>query len=94
MESCEINQQPPARAIAMIAAASFVGILGGLGTILFRKIVAFIHNLFLWDNSAFFIYNVNLHTSASIWGIGHYPCPYPRRVGGHLVNRMLPTRKD
>jgi len=65
----------------MILFAIILGILGGLGTILFRNLVAFIHNIaFLGQFS--FTYNENIHTSASIWGIGVILVPL---VGGMIV---------
>lgn len=63
------NQQQPANAIAMVLYAAFIGILAGLATILFRKLVAFTHNLFFMRHFSF-VYNENLHTSISLWGIG------------------------
>jgi chloride channel protein, CIC family len=84
MESQKINQHQ-AHAITMIAFAASVGILGGLSTILFRKLVAFIHNAFFLGHFSF-IYNENFHTSASSWGIGIIFVPM---IGGLIVIWLL-----
>lgn len=81
MGSQEINQQQSSNAITMVAAAAFAGILGALGTILFRKLVAFVHNVFFLGHFSF-IYNENLHTPESLWGVGIVLVPI---IGGLFV---------
>jgi CIC family chloride channel protein len=63
------NQQKYVHPFCMVALAILLGILGGLGTILFRGLVALIHNIAFFGKFNF-VYNENLHTSVSIWGIG------------------------
>ncbi|KTD66912.1 MULTISPECIES: chloride channel protein [Legionella] len=63
------SQHESLHPIKMVVFAIILGILGGLGAILFRTLVALIHNVAFLGHFSF-IYNENLHTSASIWGIG------------------------
>ncbi len=65
----------------MILLALIIGILAGLGSILFRGLVAFFHNLF-FSGHLNFIYYETLHTSPSIWGIGVIFVPM---IGGLIV---------
>ena len=44
-----------------------VGIIGGLGAVVFRGLIAFFHNL-LFLGKFSFIYDANQHTPASPWG--------------------------
>ena len=76
--------------IKMILLAIILGIFGGLGTIVFRNLVAFIYNAaFLGQFS--FTYNENLHTATSILGIGIIFIPI---VGSiiviWLINKFAP----
>lgn len=80
MKAQEINQQPSGT-ISMVAFAVLVGILGCLGTILFRKLVAIIHNIFFLGHFSF-IYNENIHTSPSPWRAGIILVPM---IGGLCV---------
>lgn len=86
MTSSKINQ-PTVHTIAMIALASFIGILSGVGTILFHKLVAFIHNLFFTKHFSF-VYFENLHTPAGIWGIGIILVPV---LGGLIAIWLIET---
>ena len=74
----------------MVVIAVILGILGGLGTILFRNLVALIHNAAFLGHFSF-IYNENLHTSVNIWGIGIILVPI---IGGAiviwLINKFAP----
>jgi CIC family chloride channel protein len=45
-----------------------VGIVAGLGAVVFRGLIAFFHNL-LFLGSFSFIYDANIHTPASPWGL-------------------------
>jgi CIC family chloride channel protein len=68
MESQGIDRTGSATAIKMIVFSAFIGVSGGFATVIFRKLIAFIHNVFFLGNISF-TYNENLHAS-SIWGIG------------------------
>lgn len=81
MGSQKINQKQFTNAISMVAFAAVAGMLGGLGTIVFRKLVAFVHNAFFLGHLSY-IYNENLHTSESLWGIGIILVPI---IGGLCV---------
>ncbi|MEJ2039513.1 MAG: chloride channel protein [Desulfosarcinaceae bacterium] len=48
-------------------AAIGVGLVGGLGAVVFRGLIALFHNL-LFLGQFSFVYNANVHTSASPWG--------------------------
>lgn len=54
--------------IIMICLAFVIGVLGGLGSILFRAIIAFFHNLFFYGNFAAG-YERNAHMEPSVWGV-------------------------
>jgi len=53
--------------ITMGLLSILVGVVSGFGAILFRAMIGFIHNLLFLDKFSF-IYNANVHTSASPWG--------------------------
>jgi chloride channel protein, CIC family len=58
------SEHSPSRLVLL---AVLVGIAGGLGAVLFRDLIAFVHNLtFLGKWSL--TYDANLHTAASPWG--------------------------
>jgi CIC family chloride channel protein len=52
---------------AFYGLSTLVGIIGGLGAVLFRALIAFFHNLLL-SGKLSFIYDANQHTPASPWG--------------------------
>lgn len=53
--------------IHMITFAFLVGLLSGLGAIIFRSMIAFFHNLFFYHKIDFY-YNANLHSAPSFLG--------------------------
>jgi CIC family chloride channel protein len=65
----------------MIVIAMFVGILGGLGAILFRLLVDITHNVFFLGHFSI-AYNEILHTLPSKWGMGIIMIPM---LGGLIV---------
>ncbi|HEY5347370.1 MAG TPA: chloride channel protein [Rhizomicrobium sp.] len=48
--------------------AVFVGVVTGFGAIFFRGLIAVVHNLFFFGRFST-LYNANIHTPASIWGV-------------------------
>lgn len=57
----------PMRRMGFLLLAVFTGIIAGLGALLFRALIALVHNLaFLGKLS--FVYDANQHTPASPWG--------------------------
>ena len=44
-----------------------VGIVAGIGAILFRDLIAFLHNLFFFGRFSF-VYDANVYTPPSPWG--------------------------
>ncbi|MGC1183266.1 hypothetical protein [Legionella sp.] len=81
------SQQESLHPIKMVVFAIILGILGGLGTILFRNLVALIHNVAFLGHFSF-IYNENLHTSSSIWGIGVIFVPIIGSIKNLLLDRV------
>lgn len=68
MESHIIREPKPLNNIYMLLLACCVGLMGGLGAILFRNLINFIHNLFFSVNISF-IYNANTHTPITMFAI-------------------------
>lgn len=85
MNQNAIKSHSSANAISMMAFAAIIGILGGFGTIIFRKLIAILHNLFFSARLSD-TYNETLHTASSIWGIGIILLPI---IGGLLVIWIL-----
>lgn len=46
-----------------------VGIVAGLGAVAFRALIAFVHNAFFLGRLSI-VYDANVHTPASPWGLG------------------------
>jgi CIC family chloride channel protein len=61
-----------------------VGLVAGLGAVVFRALIGLIHNLFFFGVWSF-AYDANLHTSPSPWGAGVVLVP----VGGALIVAFL-----
>ena len=77
----------------MIASALAVGLIGGYGAVVFRAMIAAIHNLcFLGQLS--FEYDANLHTPASPWGAWIIVVPVAGAVVvAFLVKTFAPEAK-
>lgn len=74
----------PRPGAGMLAMAVAVGVVGGLGAVVFRKLIALFHNLFFFGRFSG-DYNTLLHTAASPWGIGIIAVP----VVGSLIVTFL-----
>ncbi|HZD04384.1 MAG TPA: chloride channel protein, partial [Longimicrobiales bacterium] len=57
----------PMRQVTLAVLAVGVGVIAGLGAVVFRGLIAFFHNLLLLGRVSF-SYNANIHTPASPWG--------------------------
>ena len=70
-----------------------IGIVGGLGAVIFRGLIAFFHNLlFLGKFSVF--YDANVHTPASPWGVLVILVPVLGAIGVvFLVKNFAPEAK-
>ena len=83
----------PLNLVALCSLALFVGIVAGFGAVVFRALIAFIHNL-LFLGQISFVYEANLFTPPSPWGPLVILVPI---VGGmgvvFLVNNFAPEAK-
>jgi chloride channel protein, CIC family len=83
----------PMNLVALCSLALFVGIVAGFGAVVFRALIAFIHNL-LFLGQISFVYEANLFTPPSPWGPLVILVPI---VGGmgvvFLVNNFAPEAK-
>ncbi len=61
--------------------AIFVGIVAGLGAVVFRRLIGLMHNLFFYGQLSF-VFNALKHADASRWGAGIILAPV---VGGLIV---------
>ena len=73
--------------VMMLFLTLIVGILAGIGSLLFRGLIAVFHNLFFYGRLNF-IYTDTYHTSTSIWGIGIIFIPM---IGGLAVIWLINT---
>lgn len=64
-----------------------VGLVTGLGSVVFRAAVAFVHNLFILGEFSFF-YDANEYTPASPWGAAFILSPV---IGGLIVVFLVKT---
>ncbi len=71
--------------INLVICAFFIGILAGFGAVIFRNLINFMHNM-MFSGSFSFLYDVNLHTVPSIWGIGVILLPV---LGGLAVTWLI-----
>lgn len=69
------------------ALAVVVGLVAGVGSILFRWLIGLFHNLFFLGKLSL-VYDANLHTPAGPWGAGIVLAPV---VGGMLVVFLVRT---
>lgn len=73
--------------------AVLVGIVGGLGAVVFRGLIAFFHNLLLLGRFSF-TYDATIHTEASPWGIWVVLVPTLGAAGVvFLVKNVAPEAK-
>lgn len=79
--------------IVHFVVALFVGIVAGLGAVVFRKMIAAFHNLFFFGRFSF-AYNTLLHTAPSSWGEWIVFAPVLGGLGvAWLVQRFAPEAK-
>ena len=57
----------PARQVGFLLLCVLIGALAGLGAVVFRMLIALVHNAFFFGTLSL-SYDVNVHTSASPWG--------------------------
>ncbi|WP_308388078.1 chloride channel protein [Acidithiobacillus sp. AMEEHan] len=61
--------------------AIFVGVIAGLGAVVFRRLIALMHNLFFYGHASL-VFSALQHAKASTWGAGIILAPI---VGGLIV---------
>ncbi len=83
----------PLRPSAFWLVSVLVGVVAGLGAVVFRGLIGGFHNLFFLGKFSF-IYNANLHTPASPWGPGIILVPVIGALGvAFLVKTFAPEAK-
>src|SRR6201987_5124865 len=83
----ESNLRPSIGLFRLYLIAILVGVVTGFGSIAFRALIGFIHNLFFLGHFSFF-YDANVHTPASPWGVFIVLVP----VVGALIVTLLVTK--
>ncbi len=70
-----------------------IGIVAGLGAVVFRGLIALFHNLMFLGHFSF-SYDANVHTNASPWGIWVIAVPVVGAAGvAFLVKNFAPEAK-
>jgi chloride channel protein, CIC family len=70
-----------------------VGVVGGLGAVVFRGLIALFHNLFFLGHFSVF-YDANVHTAPSPWGAWVILAPVIGAIGvAFLVTKFAPEAK-
>lgn len=86
-------QVQPIGAIMMVTLGVMVGIISGLGAVIFRRMIGLFHNL-LFHGTFSTYYDANVHTAVSIWGIGIILIPVIGAFGvAWLVKTFAPEAK-
>ena len=84
-KTTEMGKRSPALSTTrMVALSLLVGIIGGVGSILFRAMIGLVHNL-TFSGEFSWVFNANVHAKASVWGMGIILVP----VLGSLVVTWL-----
>ncbi|GMT47341.1 MAG: transport integral membrane protein [bacterium] len=93
MKVNESIQNKPLSPLIISFLSVFIGVVSGLGAVVFRGLIAFFHNLmFLGKFSV--VYNANVHTPPSPWGIFVILVPVLGAVGVvFLVKNFAPEAK-
>jgi CIC family chloride channel protein len=93
MQTKEIRANKPLGTLAMFLLAVLLGIFTGLGAVVFRGLIAVIHNLMFLDTLSV-DYDANVHTPASPWGPLIILVPVIGAVGvAFLVTHFAPEAK-
>jgi CIC family chloride channel protein len=86
-------QTRPLRPLALSILSLGVGVVAGLGAVAFRDLIAFFHNLLLLKKLSF-VYDANVHTPVSPWGLLVILVPVLGAVGvAFLVKNFAPEAK-
>ncbi len=88
-----VRDTPALHPILMLGLGLVVGILGGFGAVIFRKMIAFFHNLLFYGQIKW-LYDADLHALDSTWGIGIILVPVLGAIGvTWLVKTFAPEAK-
>lgn len=84
----------PLGPVMMILLGLAVGVIGGFGAVIFRMMISFFHNLLFFGQLFNLVYDANIHTAPSIWGIGVILVPVVGALGvAWLVQTFAPEAK-
>ena len=79
--------------LGMLVCAVVVGVIGGLGAVIFRGMIAFFHNIF-FERKLSLIYDANVFTNIGAWGPWIILAPIVGAVGvAFLVTQFAPEAK-
>ena len=83
----------PISPFSMLILGFAVGIIGGIGAVIFRMMISFFHNLLFYGEFDLF-YDANVHALPSLWGIGIIFVPVLGALGvAWLVQTFAPEAK-
>jgi len=86
-------QQKPINAFNFSLLAVLVGVIAGLGAVVFRGLIALVHNLFFLGKLSW-VYNANAHTPVNPWGALVILVPVVGALGvAYLVQNFAPEAK-
>ena len=92
-KSSDIENVRPMPLVYLCLLALVVGIVGGLGAVVFRGLIAFVHNL-LFLGTLSFVYDSSLFTPASPWGALVVLVPVVGAIGvTFIVTNFAPEAK-
>ena len=91
--SSVVEDARPMRLVYLCLLALVVGIVGGLGAVVFRGLIGFVHNL-LFLGTLSFIYDFSLFTPAAPWGVFVILVPVVGAIGvTFIVTNFAPEAK-
>lgn len=91
--SDEGGRNKPLNTLILYLISVFIGVVAGIGAVMFRWMIAFLHNLFFFGKMSV-SYDANIHTAASPWGIALILVPVVGAVVVvFLVKNLAPEAK-
>ena len=93
MAPLEQEQSKPFGPLTILLLSLIIGVISGLGAVLFRALIALFHNIFFFGKLSAF-YDANIHTPASPWGPFVICVPILGAAGvAFLVKNFAPEAK-
>jgi CIC family chloride channel protein len=88
------TREPSPLGMALMAVLALaVGVVSGAGAVVFRGLIALVHNLLFFGQLSF-VYNANVHTPQSPWGAGVILVPMLGAIGvAYLVKNFAPDAR-